>query len=142
MSFDAVRAAAFDTINAELAPLVPGVPIHFENQKFNQPNGPWIYVAAIPGDSFRSEISSARRYRHFGVINVKVMVPQDAGTKKLNEVTQAAFTVLADRNWNLVGGGRMTTSCCKRRNQGLLNGFLTYNLQVEYRHDERMGESG
>lgn len=136
MSFDSVRVAVTTTIQNELAPKAPDIPIHFENQKFKQPQGPWFYVAVIPGDGQRMEISSSRRYRHFGVINMQVMVPQDVGTKLLNELTNIAFTVLADRSWVLPGGGRMTTHCCKRRNRGLLNGFLTYSIQVEYRHDE------
>lgn len=141
MSFDAVRQTAYAVISSELAPRVPGIKICFENQKFDQPNDPWIYVALIPGDSQRMEVSSSRLYRHHGLINVQIMVPQDKGTKVLHDVTQAVFEVLADRQWNLPGAGRMTTYCCKRRNRGLLNGFLTYSIQTEYRHDERMGET-
>jgi hypothetical protein len=138
MSFDSVREAVFATFQDEMAVAQPGVAICYENQKFDQPSGPWFYVAIVPGDSRRAEISSSRAFFHYGIVNVQIMVPQDTGTKRLNELTQAAFNILADRNWALTGGGSLTTYCCKKRNRGLQNGFLTYNLQAEFRHDERL----
>lgn len=140
MSFDAVRAAFFDTLKNELAGKIPGVLIHFENQKFDQPEGPWVSVSLVLGDSKRAEIASSRLFHHHGGVVVNCMVPQDTGTKRLHDITQAVFEVLADRNWSLPGeAGRLTTYCCKRRNRGLINGFQTYNIQTEFRHDARHG---
>lgn len=137
MSFDSVREAVVTTFISEMAAAQPGIAIATENNKFDQPQGPWVSIAIVPGDSRRAEISSARRFFHYGVINVHCMVPQDQGTKRLNELTQSVFNILADRNWVLNSGGSLTTYCCKKKNRGLINGFLTYNLMAEFRQDER-----
>lgn len=138
MSFDAVRQELFETFRSEFSGAHSGVLIAFENTKYTQPKGaPWVYVALVPGDSHRKEVSSSKLFAHCGVVNVACMVPEDHGTKQLQEMSETAFRILCDRNWVLPGdSGRLTTYGMKRRNRGLINGFFTFNVLCEYRHEE------
>jgi hypothetical protein len=138
MSFDAVRQALATTFNSEFAAAHPGVLVAFENTKYTQPQGaPWVYFALVPGDSHRKEIASTKLFCHSGVVNIACMVPEDKGTKQLHEMSDTAFRILCDRNWTLPGdAGRLTTYGMKRRNRGLINGFHTFNVMCEYRHEE------
>lgn len=137
MSFDAVRQALFATFTTEFSGEHPGVLIAYENTKYTQPKGAsWVYVALVPGDSHRKEVSSSKLFCHSGVVNVACMVPEDRGTKQLHEMSDTAFRILCDRNWTLPGdAGRLTTYGMKRRNRGLINGFFTFNVLCEYSHD-------
>jgi hypothetical protein len=137
MSFDAVREALFGTFRSEFAFAHPGVLVAFENTKYSQPrNAPWVFVALVPGDSHRKEVSSNKLFCHYGVVNVACMVPEDTGTKSLQEMSETAFRILADRNFVLPGdAGRLTTYGMKRRNRGLISGYQTFNVLCEYRHE-------
>jgi hypothetical protein len=139
MSFDAVREKIFDTFQSEFSAAQSGVEIAYQNRKFTQPAGlPWVYIAIVPGDSERKEISSSKLFCHYGVINVTVMVPEDSGTKKLTEMADATFTILADRNWALPGGARVTTYGIKTVDRGVVNGLYARNVMVEFRHEAQL----
>lgn len=137
MSFDAVRQQLFSTLRSDFAGAHPGILMAFENTKYEQPRAaPWVYVALVPGDVHRKEIAATKLYCDYGVVNVACMVPEDQGTKLLQEMTETVFRSLFDRNWSLPGSaGRLTTYGLKRRNRGLINGFYTFNVLCEYRHE-------
>lgn len=143
MSFDAVRQQIQDTLQSELSMSAPGVPVYFENTKFQQPGegtvarGPWIFCAIAPNVSQRADLSQ-RLFFHMGVINVSVMVPQDTGTKVLFELSEKVFVILADRNWSLPGSeDRLTTYGTVQKNRGLMNGHYTFSVIAQYRHEAR-----
>lgn len=132
MSEDAVRAAIFSTLLSEFPGAVPGVNIVPENQKYDQSSTPWIYLQIVPTRSERAEISSRKLYHHFGVASVLCMIPPDTGTKKMWQMADAAFSILGDRNWSLVEG-KLTTFGAEKKNRGLINGYYTATMMVDYR---------
>lgn len=138
MSFEAVQQLLHETLQSEFAAQHPDVPMMFENAKYKQPKGAaWVYVALVPGDIHRKEISQSGLYCDYGVVNIACMVPEDKGTKDLQKMTDTIFHILFDRNWNLGSNGRLTTYGVKRRNRGLVNGFYTWNVLSEYRYEDR-----
>lgn len=134
MSEDAIRAHVFGVIQAEFPARVSGVDIVPENSKYNQSMTPWIYLQIAPTISGRKEISSSRLTAHEGVLSVLCMVPPDSGTKKMWEMAGAVYDILSDRTWSLPGAeGRLTTYGAEKRNRGLINGFHTATVMVDYR---------
>lgn len=135
MSIESARAAVSATFQTEFATAYPAVDIAWENVRFTQPeNEPWIYFAFLMGDSVRQEIGSTKNYRHFGVINVTILVPQDAGTKLSTQLVDKVFNILADREWSTAEGA-LTTYGAQKRTRGVVNGWYTRNVMVEYRYD-------
>lgn len=135
MSLEQARAAVAATFQSEFGAAYPTVPISFENVRFEQPvNKPWVYFSFILGDAVRQELSDAKRYRHLGVVNVTVMVPTDTGTKLSTEIVDKVFNILADRQWNTADGA-LTTYGAQKRTRGVINGWYTRNVMLEYRYD-------
>lgn len=140
MSEDAIRETIFSTLQAEFAAVVSGCDLVPENTKHNQSTRPWLYMQLVPARSARKEISSSGLTDHTGVINVLCMVPQDSGTKKMWEMVDAVYRILADRNWSLPGdnGGRLTLCDAEKRNRGLINGYYTATVMTDYRLEKRL----
>jgi len=140
MSLDAARATLFSEFQTGFAAKQPGVPICFENQRFDQPkNTAWVYAAMLPGLSKRMNFGGDRKFRHQGVFNVTCMAPEDSGTKTLTDIAEAVFETLADRIIGVPGGGQIVTFGIQRKTRGLINGVYVINVMVEYRHDEVLG---
>lgn len=134
MSLEQARVAVTDTFQTAFALAYPDVPISFENVRFEQPkNAAWVHFAFVPGDAVRQDVSSGK-YRHFGVINVTVLVPQDSGTKQSTELTDKVFNILADRQWSTADGS-VTTFSAQKRTRGVINGWYARNVLVEFRYD-------
>jgi hypothetical protein len=132
---DVVRQQLETTIRSEFSAKHAGILIAFENTKYHQPKGePWIHVAIVPGDIHRKEVSSSRIFCDYGVVNIACMVPEDQGTKLLQQMSWTLSNILFDRNWSLGASGRLTTFGVKRRNRGQINGFHTFNVLCEYEH--------
>lgn len=136
MASDAVRAKINEVVQTAFATAWPGKLVAFENTKWTQPVGaPWVHVAYNPGLSRRKDIGNVRTWRHMGVVIVNVMVPQDTGTKTCLQMCDTAFNALADRNFDLGADGYLKLCYAEKRNRGVVNGWFTYNVQVEYHHD-------
>jgi hypothetical protein len=137
MSFDAVRAKVATVLESALATAAPGVLVVFENQKFTRtPTQPWVVVSFQPGVIKRKNIGTrTREYRRLGIAIVNIMVPVDSGTKALYDISEAVFTAIGDRNFNLGVDGYLKLCDAQQKNRGVINGFLTWNIQVEYHHD-------
>lgn len=138
MSFDVARQAVFQTFKTEFGLAFPTVKVHYENQPFDQPKGAaWVSLAFIPNLSRRADIGADMNFKHEGVINVNVMVPENTGTKDQHTMADKVFTILADREWGLAEG-RLITYGIQRRSRGLIGGFYTANIQCEFCLDARL----
>ena len=132
MSFEAARAAIFGTFKQEFGLAYPTTKVYYENQKFEQPVGqPWVSIAFIPNLSRRADIGTVKHFKHEGVVNVNVMVPEDTGTKTMHEMADKVFTVLADRDWG-IGDNKVTTYGVQRRSRGVVAGYYVHNIQCEF----------
>jgi hypothetical protein len=137
MAFDAVRAKTASVLEQAFAASAPGTLVVMENHKFTrQPTQPWVYVSMQPGVVKRKNIGTRKReYRRMGIVIVNIMVPVDSGSKALYDLSEIAFTAIADRNFNLGADGYLKLCDATQKNRGVINGFLTWNIQVEYHHD-------
>lgn len=137
MAFDAVRAKAVNVLEQAFAASAPGTLVVFENHKFTrQPTQPWVYITMQPGVVKRKNIGTrSRQYRRMGIVIVNIMVPVDSGSKALYDLSEIAFIAIADRNFNLGADGYLKFCDAQQKNRGTINGFLTWNIQVEYHHD-------
>lgn len=133
MSEDYAREKAYTLVAAA----IPGTPIMYENQKFTQPkNGAFVKVSVQPNMSARKDIGTNHRiFRHWGVINCVILVPEDTGMKTLTELSEALFLALADRKFAVPGGGSLSFCHAKRANRGTLNGYQNAGVMVEYYMD-------
>lgn len=133
---DAVRQKVEDLVLTALAANHPGVPMSVVNVKFEEPkNAPWVHLAFAPGKSARKNIGTTRTWRHMGVVVVNIMTPADTGTKTSDAIRDTIFNALADRNFALGVDGYLTLCFAEKRNRGILNGWYTANVQVEYYQD-------
>lgn len=135
MSLQALKQGIETKFGIDFAAKQPGVPIAFPNDKFSQPNSAWIHFAMIPGDRFRTNIGSRRCTRQEGIFNIACMVPQDAGNKQLWEIVDSVHEILEDLQLNLSDGSTVTVYNADTRVRGVINGFETVNVQIEFRQD-------
>lgn len=137
MATDAVRIAVTDLIKTAVLATRPGTPIAHENQKFAQPKGePWVHIAFNANESHRKDIGAGRTWRHMGIVIVNIMVPEDSGTKLLNELSNVVFNAVADRSIALPGADGYLKLCYgEKRVRGVVNGWYVHNVQVEYHQD-------
>lgn len=135
--FDAVRAKVHAVLEQAYATAAPGTLVVTENHKFTRtPTAPWVFITMQPGMAKRMNIGTRKRiYRRLGVVIVNIMVPIDSGTINLNDLSEIAFVAIADRNFNLGENGYLRLCYAEQRNRGVINGFATWNIQVEYHHD-------
>ena len=137
MGFDAVRAKVAEVLEQVLAVKHPGTLVVMENHKFSRtPTQPWVYITMQPGVIKRKNIGTRKReYRRLGIVVVNIMIPIDSGSKILYDISDTVFTAIGDRNFNLGVDGYLKLCDATQRNRGTINGFLTWNIQVEYHHD-------
>lgn len=137
MSEDYAREKAYALVKAAVQSYLPGTKVQAENTKFVQPpNAPWVKVSVQPVMSKRKDIGSVNRiFRHFGVVNCTILVPEDSGMKVLTEMSSAIFLALADQRFAIPGGGYLTFCHAKRANRGRMNGFQSAGVMVEYHVD-------
>lgn len=138
MSFEIMRSEMSSLFSAAFAAVHPTIPIAYDNIKFDQPNGAWVFFAVIPGNSHRVNIGTTKCFRHEGVINVVCMVPEDQGTKLLNEMVETVFSSLADQNIALGASGSVSLHETEVRPRGVIEGFNTTNVMVEFRRDQTL----
>lgn len=134
--FDIVRELTSDLFQSEFLAAFPSTPIQFENVKFTQPKTKWVDFSVLEGTAHRTDLNpTTSRWRTFGVINIQLMVPEDTGTKVLNQMAARAFAIFADKNIAVPGGGKI--SCCKvdKRSRPKINGFACKSVQVEFHYD-------
>jgi hypothetical protein len=137
MSTEAIREEVFSTFINEFAPLYPEVSLEFQRTKSNPPRDqPRVYLAIIPGDTYRAEVGGNLKFA-LGVINVTCMVPENSGSKLLNNIADKVRDILIDRKWDVGGNSSLSTYGISRRDRGMINGYETVNIMCEYRQQYR-----
>lgn len=136
MSFEDVRVALVDAFKTSFESSNPTVPIMYENIKFDQPEGlPWAYITVVHGNSRRMELSSRAVFRHEGVVSVWLMGPRDTGVRTITQLAQDAWEIFADKEFS-VANGKITTHMAEVMSRGVVNGFYTMIVQVDFRADQ------
>ena len=135
MSLEALRQGIENKFQIDFASKQPGIPIAFPNVKFNQPNTAWVNFEIIPGDRSRTNIGPNRCTRQEGIFNIACMVPEDGGDKQLWEIVDSVHEILEDLQLNLSDGSTVTVYNADTRVRGIINGYKTVNVQIEFRQD-------
>lgn len=113
----------------------PNVDLFFENQPMDrQDNEIFVIAEIMPGDNRRADLnSSGGLVRSTGVVNCRVMVPQETGTRAARLVMDSLYEILIDRQWSLSGGGHVTLYNAEMNGRGEVNGYYAYSVSSEYR---------
>jgi hypothetical protein len=133
MDHDAIRAVIEAEIKLKFATAQPGVPMRFANTKFDNPQGPWIYIAVIPNLDKRANIGGFAEFAAMGVVNVACMVLEGTGEGPVGRIADDVAMILADRQLPVPPIGHVTCCNIQRRTRGVVNGFYTVNILCEYR---------
>lgn len=138
MYIEEFRAAAAAEFNTAFSAAYPAVPIEWENQPFEQPNGA-PYVSFVVGDAMgrEAEIGTGTKVERWsGQLRIIVHVPKDQGSKLGNEIAQVASRIfirqtLAGVNWH----ARFTRGV--RVNEVQAGEWCVRTLDIAYERDER-----
>lgn len=114
----------------------PSIPVAYQNQKFNQPAGSWVNFAIIPNERYRTNIGSEMCYRQSGILNIALMVAEGSGTKTLNAMVDTIHNIFQDRDYVAGDGTKITFFNAETRDRGVVSGYYTKNVMVEFFHDQ------
>lgn len=133
MSLDTLRAKAADILFTKMAssPYVD-IPVRVENQPFKQPaNGPWWSFYVAPYDAARAAIGTEAKFqKHHAMLVVEVYVPENTGTKVLNEMLEFAGDALEESNYALSDGDTVVTYTAVAKFNGLQYGSFRGTTMV------------
>lgn len=114
----------------------PTVAVVGDNHPYPQPiNKPWIHVGFVPGRRYRTNIGTDPRWRQIGLLNVNVMVPNETGTDSCYALVDTVVDVLADKSYSLPGGGVVRMYSADIQPRGILNGYYTVSVKIEFNKD-------
>lgn len=134
MRMDAIREALETTFQSEFPAAQPGIPVRFDNVPFEQPKGsPWVDFCVQGGVFQRANIGAPNQFKQWGVVNVTCMVPKDSGNKVCGQLADSTMQILADRQISVPGVGSVTLYGGERRDRGVINGWWTINVMLDFR---------
>lgn len=94
-----------------------------------------VIIEIMPEMNIRAELGSVNQplVAHMGVVNARVMVPQDTGTRDGMLVCDSLYAIMFDRQYPIPGGGHVTTYGCEMKTRGTVNGWFATSVQCNYR---------
>jgi hypothetical protein len=120
----------------------PAVPLGFQNHKFAQPaNKPWAKFHVVEYDRKRQSVGAQQGHRFvrvFGYIIIDIYVPEDTGTRALNEMMDRSASYLEEKNFTLSSTRAVTTLVAKRIDGGAYEGFELGTVMTPYWFDEAL----
>lgn len=110
------------------------VPVHFENQKFEQPKSTPFMIAWIAyNDSKRASIGTQARFvRHTGFFNIDCLVPEESGVQGMLNLAEAVERCFAEDHFTLEDGSYATMLNPKVRGHGSQDGFYYCTVMVPF----------
>jgi hypothetical protein len=133
MSLDAVREHLTDVFKTGFGTAHPTIPVAWENQRFNRPaNSAYVDFSVQFGAIVRANIGENGRDRHHGLINVQLQVPEDTGTRLLNEMSQTVVDLLKHKAWSLGADGKLVTCNPDVRSRPNINGYACRAVMIEF----------
>ena len=129
-----------DTIRStfwtEFAAEQPTVEMYAENQRRdNNANETWVQFNFIPGMLGRADIGNGKNFRHEGVVNIQVMVPESTGARTGLQIVDSVTKVLTDRTIAIGGGGQVVLYGTDVAHRGVINGWMSYSVKAMFRAD-------
>ena len=131
-----IRDVLATQIYNQFVTLQPTVEIYFANHPSPESaNAIHVIIEIMPGEQQRAEIGNVDSplVRSWGVVNARVMVPQDTGTREGMLVCDTIYNILFDQQYAIPGGGHVTTYGCEMSTRGHVNGWFATSVQCQYR---------
>lgn len=135
MSLENFRSSVTQGFITRFSPKQPDVYLTFENIKMDLPSGPWVHFEIIPNFRQRISLGNSPAYRYYGILNIMCAVKEDTGTKTVLEIADTVNECVSDQSYPVQGGTYARFFNTEYRHRGVINGYHTINLQIEYKHD-------
>lgn len=113
----------------------PSVDLFFENHAVD-PSANAIYAICeiMPDLQKRADLNNSNKLIcSTGVVNVRVMVPQETGKREGQLVLDSLYEILTDRQFALPGGGHVTLYGADMNTRGEVNGYFAMSISFMYR---------
>jgi Bacteriophage related domain of unknown function len=104
MSLEAMRSYCESTYMAAMAASYPDVAVKFDNTQFLQPQTMWVDFCIIDGKSFACNMGTLKVDRHVGIVQMALLVPENAGTAVGNPVMDFSGKVFREQKVRLSDG--------------------------------------
>ena len=130
-----IRDVIAEEFHTRFALAQPTVKMFFENHIQDEPdNEIFVVVEIMPGSHSRADLNySGQLIKAMGAVNVRVMVPQDTGTRTARLILDDIYKILIDRQWSLPGGGHVTLFDVDMVPRGEMNGYFSYAVACQFR---------
>jgi len=139
MTIENFRQSATFKFASDWGVAYPTIPVAYANRRFDQPtDGPWVNFMIVNGERFRSNIGLTKCFRSQGVLNIACMVPEESGSKLVGEMCDEVLNIFQDITMPVAGGGSASFYNAEIRTRGVLSGYYTMNVQLEFNYDEQI----
>jgi len=136
MSLETHRAQVEQAVSTLMAAQAPVIPVHYENIPFNQPDGPFVAVFILNGDSFRANLGNKYTVKHPGLIQIDVMFPENTGTKGANALAETIGLFFQEKDLMLSDQARVIYRTPSYTTLPANSGYYRRSVRVEFvRHE-------
>lgn len=136
MSFLAHNTTFENTVKSALTGAYPSVAIQYENVALQQPDGTWVSLALIDGPGRQVELGARTTFRHVGVAQIDVLVPQLSGTVAARTIAEFLGNAFRTQTVYGVDGCRIIYRAPEFTARGAHNGFYCIMVRIPYWRDE------
>ena len=107
----------------------------YDNIRYMSPDsGVWVHFVIKPDMHGRTNLGDSPLYRQTGHIQMLVMSGENTGTKGIYEVVDTLLLNMSDMDV-VVGSGNVHTYKASMNNRGVVEGWQTMVVEVQYKHD-------
>jgi hypothetical protein len=130
-----VRDVLATQVNTLFSAANPTIDLFFENRPMDRAdNEIFVICEILPGENMRADLNnSSKLIRSMGVLNFRVMVPQETGKRAGQLVLDSLYEILTDRQFSIGGGGHVTIYGAEMNTRGEVNGYFAMGISFEYR---------
>lgn len=136
MSLETHRVQVEQLVKNTMAAQFPNIPVHYENVPAAQPDGPFVAVFILTGNSFRANLGNRYTVKHPGLVQIDVLYPENTGTKGANTLAEVLGLAFQEKDVMLSDQARViyrTPSYTPMPDSG---GFYRKSVRIEFvRHE-------
>jgi len=136
MSYESMRVKVEQVTQNAFAASYPAVPIKFMNVRFTQPEGMWVNLHIVEGNSIPASMGITAVDRHIGFVQMDVFAPLNTGTAQADKVAEFAGGLFRRQDWTLSDGAYIRFKVPQYRFMGADSGFARFMMRIPYWRDE------
>jgi hypothetical protein len=136
MSYETMRAQVEGVALNGFSTTYPNVPIKFSNAPFSQPEGPWVSVHIVEGNSMPASMGITAVDRHVGFVQFDVLVPINTGTALADQIAEFAGNLYRRQDWHLSDGAYIRFKVPQYRYMGENDAYARFMMRCNYWRDE------